>query len=569
MAIMHSVNEDEPQKDKIAYFSMEVGLKSEIATYSGGLGILAGDTLKSFADVGVPSVGITLLNEKGYFFQKIDNEGNQIEEHQEWFPKKYLELLPKQVTILIEDRFIRINVWRYMIKGVRGYEVPVYFLDTNVEGNSDYDKTLTQFLYSGDRYYRLCQEIVLGIGGVRMLDELGYNNLNKFHMNEGHAALLALELYKKCGEENCNLEALKKKCVFTTHTPVPAGHDKFEMDVFMRVMNGYMPEFMLNSGRDEDKFNMTLFAMNMSKYINGVAKRHGEVTRDMFPEFKIDSITNGVHTETWASDEFKKLFDTHIPGWAADPYALRSALQIPEKEIYDAHQKNKRELIEYINKEKNEDFSNDVFTIGFARRFTAYKRPDLILSDIDRLKKIAKEKGKIQIVYAGKAHIKDYQGKDTIKKVINLGKEINDENIKIVYLENYNMKLGKLLTSSVDVWLNNPQLPLEASGTSGMKACINGVPQFSTIDGWWVEGHVENVTGWSIGSDSYKKSYDENNQESDMNSLYEKLENVILPRYYNDKEKWMRIMRNCIAFNASFFNTYRMVLQYVTNAYLY
>ena len=341
------------------------------------------------------------------------------------------------------------------------------------------------------------------------------------------------------------------------------------MKIFKRVMNGYMPDFMLNSGADGDKFNMTLFAMNMSKYVNGVAKRHGEVTRNMFPNFKIDSITNGIHTQTWTSDEFKKLFDKHIPGWAADPYSLRSALQIPEQEIYEAHQKNKRILIEYINEKKSEDFSVDVFTIGFARRFTAYKRPDLILGDIEKLKRIAKEKGKIQIVYAGKAHIKDGQGKETIKKVINIGKEINDDNIKIVYLENYDMDLGKLLTSGVDVWLNNPQLPLEASGTSGMKACVNGVPQFSTIDGWWVEGHVENVTGWSIGSDYYK--YPENHElyKKDLDSLYEKLENVILPKYYNDKEKWMRIMRNCIAFNASFFNTYRMVLQYVTNAYLY
>jgi len=568
MAIMHSTNEDVPAKDKIAYFSMEVGLQSEIATYSGGLGILAGDTLKSFADVGVPSVGITMLNEKGYFYQKIDSEGNQIEEHHDWFPQKYLEHLPNEITIIIEDRVVRIRAWRYIIKGARGYEVPVIYLDTNVEGNSDYDKTLTQFLYSGDRYYRLCQEIVLGIGGIRMLQELGYVNLNKFHMNEGHAALLALELYKKCGEEHCDMEALKKKCVFTTHTPVPAGHDRFDMEIFKRVMNGYMPDFMLNSGTDGDKFNMTLFAMNMSKYVNGVAKRHGEVTRDMFPNFKIDSITNGIHTFTWTTDEFKKLFDEHIPGWTLDPYALRSALQIPEKLIYEAHQKNKRILIEHINEKYGKDFSTEVFTIGFARRFTAYKRPDLILSDVERLKRIAKEKGKIQIVYAGKAHIKDGQGKETIKKIITLAKEISDDDIKIIYLENYDMNLGKLMTSGVDVWLNNPQLPLEASGTSGMKACINGVPQFSTIDGWWVEGHVENVTGWSIGKDSYKHM-EESDHITDSDSLYTKLENIIIPKYYNEKEKWMRIMRNCIAFNASFFNTYRMTLQYVTNAYLY
>lgn len=574
MVIVHSSNKDIPIKDKIAYFTMEVGIKSEMATYSGGLGILAGDTLKSFADVGVPAVGMSLLNEKGYFYQKLDDDGNQIEEDHRWKPHEHMELLPNEVSIVIENRFIKIRAWRYTIIGVKGYEVPVYFLDTNIDGNSDYDRTLTQQLYAGDRYYRLCQEMVLGIGGVRMLKELGYDNLNKYHMNEGHAALLSLELYhqKKAYDiehDELKMDTFRKLCVFTTHTPVPAGHDKFDIDVFRRVMNGYMPEFIMQKGLDYDHFNMTLLAMNMSKYVNGVAKRHGEVTRDMFPGYAIDSVTNGVHSNTWISEPMRQTFDDFIPGWAADPYTLRYALQIPKERIGLAHAESKQELMDYINSKTDLKFEKDAFTIGFARRFTGYKRPDLILFDTERLKKIAKDKGKIQIVFAGKAHRHDGGGKETIRKVIHTAADISDENLKIIYLENYNMTLGKMMTSGVDVWLNNPIVPLEASGTSGMKACLNGIPHFSTLDGWWLEGHVENVTGWSIGLDYYKEDLsDDDRFAADANSLYDKLDNAILSKYYHNKDGWIEMMKYCIAYNASFFNTYRMVLQYVTNAYL-
>jgi starch phosphorylase len=545
---------------KIAYLSMEIGIAENIPTYSGGLGILAGDTLKSCADLKVPIVGITLLSENGYFYQKIDGDGNQIELPINFNAADILEPLAATTSVTIENRTVRIRIWRYSLKGVTGHVVPVLFLDTNLEENAEWDRTLTTSLYGGDSKYRLAQEIVLGIGGVRALQALGIETIERFHMNEGHAAMLTLELLKRMQD----IERVRRRCLFTTHTPVAAGHDQFDL-AFARPMLGEMlPDALLPDVTFEGKLNMTMLALHFSHYINGVAKKHGEVSRRMYPGYTIDSITNGVHSVTWTSEPFQRLFDKHMPGWRGDSYILRSALGIDKQEIWSAHMEAKSEIIDFVNSRYNAGFAYETFTIGFARRQTAYKRPDLLISDIPRLVQIADRAGSIQIIYAGKAHPKDASGKESIKKIIAAIKTVKGK-VKIVYIHNYDMAIGKMMVAGVDLWLNTPRRPFEASGTSGMKAAHNGVPHFSTLDGWWLEGCIENITGWSIGTE--KTEQQESDDEIDRRDLYEKLEEWILPKYYHNRDNWIRTMRSCIAINGSFFNTNRMVQQYVVNAY--
>ncbi|RLF40708.1 MAG: alpha-glucan family phosphorylase [Thermoplasmata archaeon] len=547
-------------KPKIAYFSMEIGIDEHIPTYSGGLGVLAGDTIKSCADLNVPVVGITLLSEKGYFFQKIDEEGNQIELPINFIPSDFLTLLPTRTEVTIEGRPVTLQVWLYQYRGIGGYIIPVFFLDSNVEGNSDWERELTKYLYGGDQKYRLAQEIILGIGGVRILQQLGYKTIDRYHMNEGHAAFGTLELYRQLQD----IERVREQCVFTTHTPVPAGHDQFELGMAKEMLGEMLPEEILPDVTYEGRLNMTKLALFFSHYVNGVAKKHGEVSRSMFPGYSIDSITNGVHSTTWVSEPFQRLFDKHMPGWRSDPYILRSAFSINKDEIWEAHMEAKRTLIDYVNNRCNAGMDYDDFTIGFARRATAYKRPDLILADIDRLVHIAETVGPIQIIYAGKAHPKDTQGKETIKRIYNTMKTLRGK-VKMAFIPNYNMSIAKMMVAGVDLWLNTPRRPMEASGTSGMKAAHNGVPQFGTLDGWWLEGCIENITGWSIGPE--KTEDQASDDEVDKNDLYSKLENRILPKFYLDRGNWIRTMRSCIAINASFFNTNRMVQQYVLNAY--
>ncbi|MDD3656260.1 MAG: alpha-glucan family phosphorylase [Atribacterota bacterium] len=556
-------------ENKIAYFSMEICVDTKIPTYSGGLGILAGDTIRSSADLGVPLVGITLLYKKGYLRQDIDEQGYQQELPEEWNPQDKLIQLPARIQVEIEKRNVIVQSWMYMIKGVDGDNVPVYFLDTDLPENSEYDRSLSYYLYGGDERYRLAQEIVLGIGGVKMLKELGYKNISRYHMNEGHASLLALELlcqFNNLERDNWDIDQVKKMCVFTTHTPVLAGMDQFPYQLVEQVLGNIIPYDLLKSLAGEEKLNMTQLALNLSHYVNGVAKRHGLVSREMFPGYHIDSITNGVHSATWTGKYFTELYDQYIPGWKSDPFSLRYALNIPDMEVWKAHQKEKEELIAYINKLTNLKFEKEVFTIGFARRATAYKRADLIFYNLNQLIDIASRKGNIQLVFAGKAHPRDQRGKELIQKIINTSLQLPcQENIKIVYLKNYNMNLGKILTSGVDLWLNTPRKPQEASGTSGMKAAHNGIPSFSILDGWWVEGCIEGITGWSIGSAANMESI----EQEEADSLYKKLEIEIIPTYYHKRNQWINMMRHCIAINASFFNTHRMVLQYVSNAYLY
>ncbi|MBW6470590.1 MAG: alpha-glucan family phosphorylase [Methanosarcinaceae archaeon] len=550
---------------------MEMGFESHLPTYGGGLGILAGDTIKSCADLGVPIVGITLLNEYGYFFQKLDNAGNQTEWPVRWNKDDFLKLLPAKTSIQIAGRDVVVQVWEYTVTGINGGNVPVYLLDTNLKENYDYDRYITSYLYGGDLQYRFAQEMVLGIAGAKILKEIGHTNIRKYHMNEGHAALLTLELLENDKVENnktsYDLDAIRRRCVFTTHTPVPAGHDKFTQDI-IQSMYGDISRFGINEDIYSDgKLNMTLLALRMSYFVNGVAKKHTEVSRSMFPEYSIDSITNGVHSPTWVSGPLKKLYDEFMPGWKKDPFTLRYALSIPRRRIWDAHMEAKKTLIDEVNAQTNAGMDQHVLTIGFARRFTAYKRPDLLFRDVERLRNISRNIGKIQIVLAGKAHPSDWGGKDMIRQIYEKINELGGD-IKIAYLANYDMNIAKAMTSGVDIWLNTPRRPHEASGTSGMKACHNGVLNLSVFDGWWLEGHIANVTGWGIGPKPTDIETEiEADDAVDADDLYKKLENEIVPMFYNDRPKWMNMVRSSIALNASFFNTHRMVQQYITNAY--
>ncbi len=561
-----------PNDRKIAYFSMEIALDEAVPTYSGGLGVLAGDTLRSAADLKVPIVGVTLLHRKGYFYQRLDASGWQTEEPVEWVVDDYLREESARITLTLEGRDVHVRAWRFDVAGAADFVVPVYLLDTNLPENSESDRTLTHFLYGSDSHYRLCQEAVLGIGGVRMLRALGYADLERYHMNEGHAALLTLELLREQREQAGrsdilpeDLDAVRRKCAFTTHTPVAAGHDQFSLDLVDQVMGSREACGINDPICHQERLNMTYLALSLSHYVNGVAKKHGEVSRHMFAGYQIDSITNGVHTATWTSAEFQTLFDRYIPGWREDNFSLRYALSIRDAEVVEAHKLVKRRLIEEVNRETNAGMDFDVLTIGFARRATGYKRPDLLLTDVDRLRDIVRRAGPLQVVYAGKAHPQDQRGKEIIQHIFRLKGALHPE-IKLAYLPNYDMQLARRMTAGVDVWLNTPQPPMEASGTSGMKAALNGVPSLSILDGWWIEGCIEGVTGWAIGEDRRLGDPDQSTQD-DADCLYRKLEQAVLPTFYQDHHRFVEIMRHAIALNGSFFNTQRMVQQYVLKAY--
>jgi starch phosphorylase len=554
---------------RISYFSMEIALEPNIPTYSGGLGILAGDTLRSAADLGVPLVAVTLAYRKGYFRQILDEAGNQFEQPQEWSPEDQLAEAKSQVVVEVEGRPVVVRAWKYAITGVNGDVVSVYLLDTDLPQNSDYDRHLTDSLYGGDQRYRLAQEIVLGFGGFRLLDKLYPGQIETYHMNEGHSALLSLGLLERRLDQSfagrlkqLDIDGIRDMCIFTTHTPVPAGHDQFPRSLAVQVLaRDHISLLDEAEAWEGDALNMTYLALRFSGYVNGVAMRHGEVSRGMFPSYEISAITNGVHATTWTSAAFSELFDSYIPGWRTDNNYLRYAISIPLPAIRQAHAEAKSELFEAIGQSFGVQLDPKLFTIGFARRASTYKRADLLFQDPERLRKIAREVGPIQLVYGGKAHPHDEGGKNLIRRVVGSSAGLSDV-IRTVYVQNYDMRWGRLITSGVDLWLNNPLRPQEASGTSGMKATLNGVPSFSVVDGWWAEGHIEGVTGWSIGSSELAED-----PSLEIAALYDKLEREIVPMFYGRPNRYTEVMRFAIALNGSFFNTQRMVLQYVTNAY--
>jgi starch phosphorylase len=558
----------------VAYFSMEIALEPEIPTYSGGLGGLAGDTVRSAADLGISMVAVSLIHRRGYFRQRLDAAGQQQEEPDCWEPEQRLEPLEPRVTLEIGGRQVSVGAWCYTVRGISGDEVPVVMLDSVLPENHPEDRRLTDTLYGGDSRYRLCQEAILGIGGVRMLRALGHASIHRFHLNEGHAALAVLALLDErvdghdAGEKKilAAFEDLRSRCVFTTHTPVAAGHDQFTVEVARLVLGERHTRWLAWLG-ESDKVNLTELALGAAHFVNGVAMRHGEVSRSMFPHYPIHSITNGIHPAMWASPPFRALFDRFAPKWRHDAFALRYAVSIPVHEIARAHRTAKHALLERVNEITRAGFQQQTLTIGFARRATAYKRATLVFHDLERLVSIAREAGPLQLVFGGKAHPADWEGKALIRRVFEAQKALKDQ-VAVAYLPDYGMDLARLLVGGCDVWLNTPVPPLEASGTSGMKAALNGVPSLSILDGWWVEGHVEGVTGWSIGSDHGR--FVDTSAAGDAEhaqALYDKLEFTVIPTYYGRQDRFLGMMRHAIALNASFFNSQRMVLQYLYDAY--
>jgi starch phosphorylase len=463
---------------------------------------------------------------------------------------------------------VTVTAWKYDVASADDFTVPVYFLDSDLPENSPEHRQLTGQLYGGDNRYRLSQEALLGIGGIRMLRALGHDAIERFHMNEGHASLLTVELLREQREQHGRSEfteedinTVRSYCVFTTHTPVVAGHDSFDLQLVERVLGHRNECGITDAICHAGQLNMTYLALALSHYVNGVAKKHSEISQQMFAQYEVDAITNGVHAATWVSRPLAELFDRYIRGWRQDNFSLRYALGIPDNDLWQAHQEAKRTLIEVVNRQSNAGFDADILTLGFGRRATSYKRAALIFEELERVRRISTDIGSLQIVFAGKAHPNDGPGKAVIQKVVHSAKQLGTD-LAVVYLPNYEQHLAALMTAGVDVWLNTPEPPMEASGTSGMKAALNGVPSLSVLDGWWIEGCLEGVTGWAIGQRD-RQVYGANAE-----SLCQKLEEAVVPMFYENRVQFIDVMRHAIALNGSFFNTQRMLYEYMVRAYL-
>jgi glycogen phosphorylase len=555
----------------VAYFSMEIALDPSLPTYSGGLGVLAGDTLRSAADTAADMVAVSLVHRRGYFRQHLDAAGQQTESDVPWSPETTMPAAGEIISLAMQGREVRICAWRFDVVGTAGHIIPVFLLDTDLEGNDSWDRHLTDHLYGGDTYYRLCQETVLGLGGLKILDALGCRP-EVYHMNEGHASLLAIGLLEQQagdaglpGATEAEADVVRQQCVFTTHTPVPAGHDQFGLDQMFQVLGQERAEAIERFGcLHNNLMNMTYIALRFARFVNGVAMQHGKVSQVMFPDHTISAITNGVHAATWVSKPMQALLDREVPAWRRDNAYFRSVYGIAPEEIASCHRETKRRLFAVVAERSGEEgkaapsFDAEILTLGFARRVATYKRASLLFTDPERLVQIAEAIGGLQILFAGKAHPADLAGKELIRGVFEQAAHLNSASLKIVYLENYDWELGGLLTQGVDVWVNTPRRPYEASGTSGMKAALNGVPSLSVLDGWWIEGCAEGVTGWAIE--------DGETEAAEAASLYEKLEHSIAP-LFAQTAAWAKMQQHCVAINGSFFNTHRMLHQYVTNAY--
>ena len=605
------------KNDLIAYFSAEYGLDEIVPIYSGGLGILSGDHLKSASDLGLPFVAMGLLYKNGYFHQRINSRGEQCSEYYN-IDLYNLPILPVKdkigddviIDIPLEDKTLYLKLWQINVGRIK-----LYLMDSDIEQNCEEFRGITLRLYGGDKEMRIRQEIVLGMAGVKALKALGYNP-TVYHMNEGHSSFLTLELIKNIMEEKqISFEMAREiatvQTVFTTHTPVPAGNDIFDVSLVEKYFDGYWEklgitkEQFLKLGMPGDElepgFNMGILALKIAGKKNGVSKLHGEVSRELFAEVwpniaedesPITHVTNGIHTCTWLAPNLKELFNEYLPPYWQDNIQIDSTWEkidnIPDQKLWNAHIERKEKLIKLIKQNVTNRYLNSgigydqiseivnklnpkALTIGFARRFATYKRATLLFKDIARLTQILNdEKRPVQIVFAGKAHPADKDGQELIKTIheISLMPQFKG---KIFILENYNIGISRYLISGVDVWLNNPRRPMEASGTSGEKASVNGVVNFSVLDGWWCEGY-NGVNGWTIGTNAQYDSYEEQDK-ADSNSLYHTLENKIIPAYYNqDKDgiskEWMSYMKNSIKSTGGKYSTSRMVSDYVNDLYM-
>jgi starch phosphorylase len=577
-----------PDDFLVAYFSAEFGLDESLPVYSGGLGILAGDHLKAASELGVPLVGVGLFYRRGYFRQRLDENDRQLER----FPRNDtsrlpLTLVPMAPVIELADDDgnlvpVRIGVWRAQVG-----RVSLYLLDTKIEGNPDWARDVTDTLYGGGRANRLRQELVLGVAGVRVLRRLGLAP-TVFHMNEGHSAFLQLERLRALVEEDGldqtrALERLRSSTVFTTHTPVPAGNEVFDAALVERSVGSLVercgipwPEFAELGKVDpgDTVFGLTPYALRTSGYANGVAQLHGAVSREMWhaiwpdrplDEVPITSITNGVHGRTWISDELEDLLGYTAPNF-------KHALALDDSVIWAAHRAAKERMLGFISRTRGADgLDADVLTIGFARRFATYKRAGLLFSQPERLSRLLGDPERpLQILVAGKAHPADEGGKDVIQQVVEFSRDSAAAG-RVVFLADYEMMLARRLVQGVDVWLNTPRRPMEASGTSGMKAALNGVLNCSILDGWWAEAYTPEV-GFAIGEEDVAATEEEQDL-ADAEALFAVLEQQVIPMYYERDEtglpaRWVELMRRSIADLGTQFSTTRMVQEYVERLYL-
>ena len=558
------------QRTRIAYFSMEIALRPEMHTYAGGLGVLAGDTARSAADLELPMVFVSLVSRAGYVRQEIDAEGRQVTRPNPWAPEQYTDRLDAMVAVPIEGREVWIRPWLYRLTCPLGHQVPVLLLDTDLEQNSPEDREITDHLYGGGDAYRLKQEIVLGIGGARMLQALGFN-VDTYHLNEGHAALLTLHLLRYFrqppedvgpGESPYDHAQVRERCIFTTHTPVEATFDKFSYPLVQRLLDDYIEFSEIKRFAGPDSLNMTRLALRLSGRINGVSERHAATTSKIFPGYRVRAITNGVHAPTWTHASFAKLYQSRFPHWAHEPEVLTRADQLEDDAVWGAHQDAKRALLAQVNGGSAAALRAEVPLIGFARRMTQYKRPGLLFSDMNRLSAIARKRP-FQVVFAGIAHPSDTPGQGLIEEINRHIHQLANA-VPIVFLPNYDMGIAASLVAGADVWLNTPLPPMEASGTSGMKAALNGVLNLSVLDGWWIEACIEGVTGWAIGDDD--GGSDKHSNDADY--LYRKLEQVVLPLYYDERARWIWMMKQAISKVGSYFNSARMMRRYATEAYI-
>lgn len=511
-----------------------------------------------------------LLSRAGYFLQGLDAEGCQIEAPDWWDVDRWCAPLDAVVAIAIEGKPVWVRPWLYIHTCPLGHQVPILLLDTDLEQNAESDRALSNQLYGGDEVYRLKQEIVLGIGGSRLLRALGFD-IHTYHLNEGHAALLTLDLLNRSrvaaeelapGESLYDVAEVRARCVFTTHTQVEAGHDQFSYELFERLMPGLVELESIKNLAGHDRLNMTRLALSLAGYVNGVARRHAEMTEHMFPGYHIHAVTNGVHVDTWTHPAFAALYTANLPQWHHEPEVLVRALQLPEDAVWSCHCAAKNELIELVKAATGVTLNPDLPILGFARRMTGYKRPLLLFHDIDRLTAIA-SRHPMQIVLAGKAHPKDESGKEAIRELNGICRALTGK-LSCTFLPNYDMHLAMALVSGSDVWLNTPLPPLEASGTSGMKAALNGVLHLSVLDGWWVEACIDGVTGWSIGDDDLSAC----DERRIATSLYDKLETAVLPLYHDNPAGWRRVMKQAIGYIGYYYNSQRMMRRYAAEAYL-
>ncbi|MFH0770157.1 MAG: alpha-glucan family phosphorylase [Candidatus Peregrinibacteria bacterium] len=546
----------------VAYFTMEIGLESRMPTFAGGLGILAADIMRSCADIAVPAACMTVCWQHGYLHQTIRPDGTQAYDDLQWNPLDILKRLPEKITVKVEGRDVAVGVWIYEIKN-GSHTVPVYFLDTNLPENAPTDCDITNHLYGGDAALRLKQETVLGIGGIRMLRALGYAEIGTYHMNEGHAAFLTLELLR---ERNFKDENVRPSCAFTTHTPVKAGHDVFDYALAHRVVGDMLP-WHIKKIAGESALSMTELALNMSRYTCGVSRIHSEVSRRMFPGYTIDFITNGIHHDTWICPSMRAVFDRYAEGWRNDPGVLeRVCREFPDDDLWEAHMEAKKALIDYVNARTDQGFDPRLLTIASARRVVPYKRPELLYTNLERLKQVCR--GKVQIIHAGNAHPSDPFSQGVIQRMVERAKDMRDF-VKIIYLENYNPDLARLLVSGADVWLNTPTRLCEASGTSGMKACLNGVLNLSTLDGWWIEGYERDPeAGWRIGPLASALHDAEDDRKVDAEDFYTQLQYEVIPEYeYAERRRWIRRMKRAIGL-IGYFSSHRAVHEYVEKAWI-